>query len=545
MSAAAPEAAGRLLVLMFAAFACTTIIFTAWLSDDAMITARTSMNLVEGRGLTWNPGERVQAYTNPLWMFLIAAAYAICGDINVAVLSLSMVTSFGVVALYAARSPTGPLAAVLGLAILGMSKAFIDFSTSGLENPLTHLFMLGFYSMLLRGSRSTGAVFAMALLAGLCCLNRMDTILLSFPGLMLVWWERGAREPAIQHATRERAPLHPGELPDSLTLGVRMVAGRRLVGTTLLIGCGLLPVALWMAFATVYYGFPFPNTAYAKLNNGADAARMLQQGWFYLLNSFRLDPLTPMVIVAGMLSPIALRTRPAWAIGIGAWLYMAYVMRIGGDFMSGRMLAAPLLACVVLLTSVIKLPPASALPALAVVLVVGLSNPWTPLNKLDDYFSGITLIDPHGIADERFVYSPHTRLVDAPMRGTLVTHPYIKQGVEYRAQSEVRGGTVAIECGTLGFIGTTCGPRVFLMDEHGLADVLLARMPVRAGSEWRIGHFSRVIPDGYEESIESGENRLTNPRVRKMLDQVWLISRGELFSMERLLAIIEANQRGL
>ncbi|MFN0137236.1 MAG: hypothetical protein ACKVS9_14095, partial [Phycisphaerae bacterium] len=380
---------------------------------------------------------------------------------------------------------------------------------------------------------------------GLCCLNRMDTILLFLPGLILVWWvfARGG-------SSSMNGPLQPhaaatSELPRSLALGVRTDVRRRFVSSTALIACGLLPVALWMAFATVYYGFPFPNTAYAKLNNGADAPRMLQQGWFYLLNSFRLDPLTPMVLIAGMLSPIALRTRPAWAIGIGVWLYMAYVMRIGGDFMSGRMLAAPLLAYVVLLTSVIRLPASSALPALAIVLVVGLSNPWTPLNKLDDYLTGITLIDPHGIADERFVYSPHTRLVDAPMRRTLVDHPYIEQGVEYRKQAELRGGTVAIECGTLGFIGTTCGPRVFLIDEHGLADVFLARMPVRADSEWRIGHFSRVIHGGYEDSIESGENRLSDPRLGKMLDQAWLITRGELFSMERVLAIIEANQRGL
>ena len=48
---------------------------SAWLMDDAFITFRTIDNFVHGYGLTWNTTERVQAYTNPLWMFLVSAFY--------------------------------------------------------------------------------------------------------------------------------------------------------------------------------------------------------------------------------------------------------------------------------------------------------------------------------------------------------------------------------------------------------------------------------------------------------------------------------------
>ena len=36
---------------------------------------RTVDNFVNGYGLTWNVAERVQAYTHPLWMFLLFPIY--------------------------------------------------------------------------------------------------------------------------------------------------------------------------------------------------------------------------------------------------------------------------------------------------------------------------------------------------------------------------------------------------------------------------------------------------------------------------------------
>src|SRR5262245_49032609 len=41
----------------------------AWLADDAFISFRYARNWAEGQGLVWNPGERVEGYTNFLWTF--------------------------------------------------------------------------------------------------------------------------------------------------------------------------------------------------------------------------------------------------------------------------------------------------------------------------------------------------------------------------------------------------------------------------------------------------------------------------------------------
>jgi hypothetical protein len=46
------------------------------LQDDGMVSMRYAKNLAAGYGLVWNPGgPRVQGYTNPLWVGLMAAVH--------------------------------------------------------------------------------------------------------------------------------------------------------------------------------------------------------------------------------------------------------------------------------------------------------------------------------------------------------------------------------------------------------------------------------------------------------------------------------------
>jgi len=49
------------------------------LFDDAMISLRYAANLAHGQGLVWNPGERVEGFTNPLMVFLMTAAVGAAG----------------------------------------------------------------------------------------------------------------------------------------------------------------------------------------------------------------------------------------------------------------------------------------------------------------------------------------------------------------------------------------------------------------------------------------------------------------------------------
>ena len=50
-----------------------------WLTDDAFISFRYARNLLEGHGLVFNPGERVEGYTNFLWVLELAALWGLFG----------------------------------------------------------------------------------------------------------------------------------------------------------------------------------------------------------------------------------------------------------------------------------------------------------------------------------------------------------------------------------------------------------------------------------------------------------------------------------
>ena len=80
--------AGGLLLLL-----ALVLLSNAWMVDDAYITFRTIDNLASGHGLTWNPGERVQVYTHPLWMFAIALLYLVTSELFFTVSLVSWVVS--------------------------------------------------------------------------------------------------------------------------------------------------------------------------------------------------------------------------------------------------------------------------------------------------------------------------------------------------------------------------------------------------------------------------------------------------------------------
>jgi arabinofuranosyltransferase len=58
---------------------------------------------------------------------------------------------------------------------------------------------------------------------------------------------------------------------------------------------------------------------------------------------------------------------------------------------------------------------------------------------------------------------------------------------------------------------------------------------------WRPGHLDRPIPDGYIETLETGENRLKDSSLALFYDKLSFVTRGELFSWDRLLTAIELS----
>jgi hypothetical protein len=108
-----------------------------FLADDAFISFRYARHLADGLGLVWNPGERVEGYTNFLWVALLAGGMlagaspevlSVILGIASGVALLGMLVAFGARRL-GWRHPYvyGPVLA------LGVSRSFTAWCSSGLE----------------------------------------------------------------------------------------------------------------------------------------------------------------------------------------------------------------------------------------------------------------------------------------------------------------------------------------------------------------------------------------------------------------------------
>ena len=79
----------------------------------------------------WNVGERVQAFTNPLWLALCTAAFGVTGNVYYTAIALSVFVTLGFVFLLVTRVAVSSRHLLVCFAVLLSSKAFIDYSTSG------------------------------------------------------------------------------------------------------------------------------------------------------------------------------------------------------------------------------------------------------------------------------------------------------------------------------------------------------------------------------------------------------------------------------
>ncbi len=502
----------KLAILLVALLGIWLVVLTAWVCDDAYITFRSVENTLAGYGPVFNIGERVQTYTHPLWMFVLTAIYAVTSRFGVlnpwaqlyfVDVYFSIVLSALVLLAVAFLLPRSDRMAVLGLGMLLLSKAFIDYSTSGLENPLSHLLLVLFAYIYLR--RESDRLWLLALIASLAGLNRLDLLALYLPALAWLWYRSQKRWPAFWQ----------------LLLGV-------------------LPLIAWEIFSLLYYGWLYPNTAYAKLNTGIARADLFAQGWQYFLASLKIDPLTLVSIFSILVFIWFFRRKPRFlAWGAGILLYLFYVLSIGGDFMFGRFFAAPLLAAVVLLLQIDFSTQRVYLLACVAVLLLGILPAKSPVRTTTAYGAGEGLSDKiaeTGISDERGVYYHMLGLLnttrDKPFPGS----------VHSAANWRLKDKAIELELvGPLGMAGYQAGPNVHMIDKNGLADPLMVRLPIEDPQHWRIGHFRHIIPAGYLETLASGENQIEHPELAEYYRRLSLVIHGELWQPERLVEIVRFN----
>ena len=487
------------LLLVFIAL----LIQTSWVGDDAFITMRVADNFTHGHGLRWNVDERVQAFTNPLWMFMISGMYLFTGNSHITLMVLSIVVSAVTIFIILLKIPQSNFGLLLTSSILLLSKAFVDYSSSGLENPATHLILLGFVILYLQAEKPVPdrRLFLLSFMAGLATFNRMDSILFYLPVLLSIFWGQRSRK------------------------------------TISLMLAGFSPFILWEIFSLVYYGFPYPNTYYAKLHTGVPTHDLIIQGVLYFINSVGWDPITLIITISALILTLLGTSQKEKLLALGICLYLGYIVSIGGDFMSGRFFTAPLFLSVILLVR--RVEESTHLEKwiwISVALLLGLIL--APLKSFSNPIESdlVTFDTTSGIADEKLGYYRYTNLLLMNRYPNLPDRP----GIDLAKNQTGQGNHVVLDTG-IGMIGYFAGPSVHIIDLLGLADPLLARLPTKDNSDWRIAHFWRNVPDGYVETIESGENQITDPYLALYYDKLHLIVSGDLWTVERWEAIWKMN----
>ena len=487
------------------AFAVGMFLKNAWVTEDAYILFRSVEQVFAGNGPVWNLHERVQVFTSPLWFGLLVLSRILSADLylNAVVLSFALwLFTLRNLQRLAPNSPAFAMSVLLCVA----STAVHDYTSSGLENVLAYALITYFLLQTVRLHRDaleppdvTRTLFRLCLAFGLISVTRHDLVLLLLPPAAFAVWSH-----------------------------------RRLMITAplwfSLAAAAFVPLAAWTLFSLVYYGFPWPNTAYAKLNTGIARADLVLQGLRYLYAGMLQDAITLPIIGAALVVP-SFSTRPAACrfVGAGIVFNLVYVVSVGGDFMLGRFLSYACLASVCLLTwnvsdmavtllvdrrhgvgpSRLVVPRcrwtlSAAAVTIAAVWAYAVVYPHTPVNCWSAKHEHVEQL--YGIVSERDWYE------DMTLVRRLTYSGEDGMWLDDSVASNMRNSPELVHvAGTIGRWGYLAGTREIIVDCNALSDPLLARLPVRDPHKWRIGHFTRAVPDGYVERVTATQRIKDGP----------------------------------
>jgi arabinofuranosyltransferase len=278
---------------------------------------------------------------------------------------------------------------------------------------------------------------------------------------------------------------------------------------------GLIPLVSWEFWSVFYYGDLVPNTACAKVNHVLPLSVRLGHAVDYFRLSLILDYLTIPAILVATLGGLW-RGGAQRHLSAGVLLYFLYLGWIPGDFMAGRMQSTPFLVAVALVPTLPPLRKSWALALAAVVVALSLANPRSPIRP-----DRLVSVDDIGdLADERAHYCCGRSQKDLRPEPWNGLPPEVLVGW---------GGGITYET----------GPSTHFVDRLALSDPLLSRLPIvtKLGGRFRPGHLSRVLPDGYLESLQTGENRIQDPAIAALWDDVRVATRDPLTDLRRLRAI--------
>ncbi|MGC8879271.1 MAG: ArnT family glycosyltransferase [Anaerolineae bacterium] len=290
------------LVVIFAIvliYASQLWMFSGFHIDDAYISFRYVRQWAAGNGLVYNIGERVEGYSNFLWIALLLPFAKIGVDLGLAAKVLGCLfglSSLGLTYYFGQALSSGSAAAWL----LACSAPFAVWTMGQLEAPLFAFLALA-ASFTFLSEEKKGAGWWSGVLFGLLALSRPEGILFF----------------SVAMALRALCSFQE-----------RRVSRRdlwRIAACSVIV----LPYFTWRL---TYYGYPFPNTVYAK-SMGLHP-RALLEGLFYLYQSVNAAGgffFLAITLALAIVKPVRSPTERYLAASVIA--YAAFIVVGGGDWM--------------------------------------------------------------------------------------------------------------------------------------------------------------------------------------------------------------------
>ena len=308
-------------------------------SDDAYISYRYAFNLIAGHGLVFNPGERVEGYTNLLYVLLMVPLAWLAGPERLYPLSVALNFAFAALAViqvggFISRRLDGFRGGLAAL-LLALCPSIWVAVASGLETPLVLCLQVGIWIAVEEAAE--GRKGRLLLLIGLCVLlilTRADGFLM--PALAAVFlFLKGRRRGALAVA-----------------------------------GAAAATVALLVLWRLSYYGWPLPNTYYAKVSGTLMARIEVSLEQLSLILSTTTGLLLHVFALLLLVLELARRREPLSAAlsfpvlfflpWVGYWIY------VGGDIFYERFLLILLPMGLFAILSLVKEARPRALARLAV-----------------------------------------------------------------------------------------------------------------------------------------------------------------------------------
>jgi arabinofuranosyltransferase len=499
-----------------------------WTDDSAFVGFRVVDQIAHGHGPVFNVGERVEAFSSPLWLAILWLGNGVLGlGIEWFSVVVGLLLSVGGLGAACAaslllcnragdRDRPGHTMLPLGALVFALLPGVWPFFTSGLDTGLSFAWLgASFLCLVLvhRGERSGAAMsrrrlLLVAVLVGIGPLVQVDFVVFSIAFVVAL----------VAVVPRDRAPR-------PLALAAAAFA---------------LPLA-YELYRMGYYAALIPNADVAREPGGAYPSQGVRYLWDLVGTYWLFVPLAALLALAllerqrGGAPSRGGRVLVAAPVVAGV-AHALFVVKVGGDYMHARLLLPALFAILspVAMVSVPKRRAGMALAAVtcvwAVVCALALRDPYgaagTGSNGIVDeraaaVHSGGASHDPVTAAEHGAAAQQGAAVARRAAAGERVITFAGPNSGDPVADTPARAGlpvpvVAAVEAA--GVFGYSAGVDAWVVDRRGLADPLAARidLPARGlpGQEkllepqWVIARFGDSTRTGGDAFVEAARQAM-------------------------------------